>query len=141
MPVSRRKSFAHIEGLEEFIRDAGVAERNMKDAEKVFMAVAATTVAEGARQMGREQGGVAEKAATDVRVAALGTVAYGGEAYSFGAEFGAIQWKQFDEWRGNGTDAGYFFWPAIREFRDEKMLDQWVKHVWENVKFAFPESK
>lgn len=138
MPASRRKTFAHIEGLEEFIRDAGVAEKNIKDAEKVFMAVAATTVAEGARQLGRELGSIQEKASVDVRVASLGTVAYGGAAYSFGAEFGAIQWRQFDEWRGNQQDAGYFFWPAIREFRDEDMLDTWVKHVWENVKFAFP---
>lgn len=35
----------------------------------------------------------------------------------FGAEFGGQRRKttmQFDPWRGNGKDAGYFLWPTIR---------------------------
>ena len=52
--------------------------------------------------------------------------------FEFGAEFGAAQnqprrayrggtgyhyrgLNQFRPWRGNGEDAGYFLWPAIRE--------------------------
>jgi len=54
-------------------------------------------------------------------------------AFAFGAEYGAKKYAQFDSWRGNQFDAndwgggiGYFFFPAIRESKDdvfEKYLD------------------
>lgn len=47
-------------------------------------------------------------------------------AFAFGAEYGAKKYPQFQPWRGNQFDAndwgggiGYFFFPAIRESRDE----------------------
>jgi hypothetical protein len=52
----------------------------------------------------------------------------GGFAGALGAEFGAVHnsprrvnhfgnyhgWNQFEGWKGSGSDAGYFLWPAIR---------------------------
>jgi hypothetical protein len=35
--------------------------------------------------------------------------------FAFGAEFGSSRFKQFPAWRGNGTDAGYFLYPTIRD--------------------------
>jgi len=36
----------------------------------------------------------------------------------WGAEFGALQWLQFQPWRGNDEGAGYFLWPAVRDNAD-----------------------
>jgi hypothetical protein len=33
----------------------------------------------------------------------------------WGAEFGSDRFRQFRPWRGNGSLAGYFLWPAIRD--------------------------
>lgn len=141
MPVSKRKSFAHIEGLRDFLDDMGVAKREMANAERVFGSIAAATVVSLARQNASGQGKLASKAAQDLKVVGSSTVQYGGKAYSFGAEFGAIQWHQFKEWRGNKDDAGYFFWPAIREFRDRDMLELWVKEVWTVMEKAWASGK
>lgn len=140
MPVSRRKSYARIWGLQEFLQDVGVARHELAQAERLFAAVAASTVVTRSKEIARIEGRLATKASKDVRTYGPGRVSYGGEAYSFGAEFGAIQYKQFEIWRGNQDDAGYFFWPAIREFRDEEMLDLWIQEVWRAVKPAFPDS-
>ena len=80
------------------------------------------------------------RAGTKMRINAAGTlrqlssaggaaIGYGdGIPYWGGAEFGAFRdirratrrglmrgWNQFDHWRGNSSDAGYFLWPAIRD--------------------------
>lgn len=145
MPPRRRRfgtrnttSF-EIEGLREFLREIGLLDREIAQAEKVFAAVAASTVAVRAKEMARFGSRLASLSSADVKVAGPGTVEYGGEGYSMGAEFGALQYKQFEIWRGNKDDAGYFFWPAIREFRDKDMLDLWVEEVWKAVKPLFPE--
>jgi hypothetical protein len=135
----RNKSYAHIEGMKDFLRDLGVAERHWAVAEKVFLATAATTVVQRARDIAKSEGRLAIKSSRDVRTGGLGVVVYGGQGYSMGAEFGALQYKQFEMWRGNRDDAGYFLWPAIREFRDEEMLNLWAKEVWMAIKPAFPD--
>lgn len=33
----------------------------------------------------------------------------------WGAEFGSGRYAQFQPWRGSGTGAGYFLWPAVRD--------------------------
>jgi hypothetical protein len=137
MPVSKRVAYAHIEGLREFLQGMGVAKREMENAERVFGAIAAATVINTAKQNASGVSRLAAKAAQDLRVVGSNTVQYGGKPYSFGAEFGAVQWHQFREWRGNQDDAGYFLWPAIREFRNDDMLDLWVKEVWSVMEKAF----
>lgn len=137
--TSSDKNYAHFEGLEDFLSDMGVAKRNMKAAEHVFQSLAAVTVVTEAREFGSHEGRLATRAARDVRVAGPGTVVYGGKGYSFGAEFGSYQYHQFKNWRGNQDGAGYFLWPAIRKFRDKKLLETWVNEVWSKVKVAFPD--
>lgn len=137
--TSRNKSYAHIEGLKDFLKDMGVAEANIRDAEKVFATIAASTVEQRAKDMAVAEGRLPGLASQEVKVAGPGTVVYGGKGYSMGAEFGALQYKQFEAWRGNKDEAGYFFWPAIREFRDEDMLNLWVDEVWKVIKPMFPD--
>lgn len=138
--TARNKSYAHIEGLEDYLRDLGVAKHNIERAEQQFAKIAAATVATRAKEMARAEGPLPALASQEVDVVGPGTVAYGGKGYSMGAEFGALQYKQFEMWRGNKDDAGYFFWPAIREFRDDDMLNAWVEEVWKVIKPLFPDA-
>ena len=137
---SRSKTLVKFEGLEEFLRHTGVARENIAHASRVFEALASSTVSATAKSDARLQGGTAALASQDISVPKPGWVQYGGQGYDFGAEFGAYQYKQFKMWRGNKDDAGYFFWPAIREFRDEDMVDLWVKEAWKVIKPMFPET-
>lgn len=134
---ARDKSYAHIDGLSDFLKDMGVLPAQMARAERIFQTLAATTVLTLAQANARDFGRQQNRAAEDLKVAGPGTVVYGGKAWSFGAEFGSYQFKQFPEWRGNKEDAGYFFWPAIGEFRDEDMINQWVQEVWSVVEGLF----
>lgn len=65
-------------------------------------------------------GSTAAKVAPSISAAARNVaagVSFGGAAYPFaeGAEFGAVQYAQFQPFRGSGPDAGYFVYPAIRD--------------------------
>lgn len=131
------ESYASIEGLQDFLKNMGVLPRQMKRAEDVFQTLAAATVYTSAKQLAIEQGPQQVKFAQTLRQVGGGAVAYGGMPGAMGAEFGSILYGQFPEWRGNKDDAGYFFWPAIREFRDEDMINLWVKQVWEVVQDLF----
>ena len=132
-----RKQYATIEGLQDFLRDMGVAPAQMQRAEKVFQTIAAATVYATAKQLASETGPQQVLYGSTLRQLGGGTVAYGGLPGAMGAEFGAIVYAQFPEWRGNKDEAGYFFWPAIREFRDEDMINLWVQEVWEVVQDLF----
>lgn len=101
--------------------------------ERTFYIASARTVAGMARAEAISQGGIAAKSAPDVRTGSGATVVYGGQGYSMGAEFGAYRYKQFQIWRGNKDDAGYFLWPSIRTFRDKEFLKKWTKDVWRVV--------
>lgn len=77
-------------------------------------------VADDAKAAAYALGGVAAKVAPSVKAAGGTTwagVSFGGAAYPFaaGAEFGSYRYRQFRPWRGNGSDAGYFLYPAIRQ--------------------------
>ncbi len=81
-------------------------------------------VAGDAQSIALGLGGVAAKVAPSIRAtktAAGAAVSFGGSAYPFagGAEFGSLRFKQFKTWRGNGSDAGYFVYPAIRQDADQ----------------------
>jgi len=132
-----QKSTATIEGLQDFLKDMGVIPTQMKRAESVFQTLAAATVYTTAKQLAIETGRQQVLYSQTLRQVGNGTVSYGGEPGAMGAEFGSYQWGQFPAWRGNKEDAGYFFWPAIREFRDEDMINLWVKQVWEVVQDLF----
>jgi hypothetical protein len=134
---TKRTSYATINGLQDFLKDMGVVPAQMQRAESVFQAIAAATVVTTAKEFAANYGAQQQKYAQTLRAMGKGTVAYGGEAGALGAEFGALVYKQFPEWRGNKDDAGYFFWPAIREFRDEDMINLWVREVWAVVQGLF----
>jgi hypothetical protein len=123
--------------LNDFLKDMGVIPSQMQRAEAVFQSIAAATVVSTAKDIASTAGQQQQKYAQTLKVMGKGMVSYGGEAGSMGAEFGAIIYAQFPEWRGNKEDAGYFFWPAIREFRDEDMLNLWVREVWSVVEGLF----
>lgn len=122
-----------IEGLDEFIRSLNLAPSQLSQARQAFGVVAADTVRDMAVALGHANGGVAKKAADDLRVAGPGLVELGGRPYDLGAEFGSYQYHQFDRWRGKDDSAGYFFWPAVRDFRDNIMTTKWFETAWRIV--------
>jgi len=128
---------ATIEGLQGFLKDMGVIPSQMARAEKVFQTLAAATVYATAKQNAIETGPQAVHFGVTLKQTGGGTVSYGGMPGAMGAEFGSYVYGQFPAWRGNKQDAGYFFWPAIREFRDEDMINLWVREVWTVVQDLF----
>jgi len=133
----RTKSYAHIEGLKDFLKDVGVLPSQMARAEQVFMTIAAATVIAQAKSIAMGEGRQQVAASQTLQQMGQGIVQYGGTPWAMGAEFGSIVYGQFPEWRGNKSDAGYFFWPAVRDFRDEDMINLWVREVWEVVEGLF----
>ena len=72
-----------------------------------------------------------------------------------GAEFGALRnqrranrtgrgsgtmlgWNQFQPWRGNSADAGYFLWPGLRA-ESEQIIDRYDQALQELSSRAFPD--
>jgi hypothetical protein len=138
MMASRsNKSYAQINGLEDFLKDMGVIPSEMARAEQVFMTIAAATVIAQAKTIAMGEGRQQQAASMTLTQLGQGIVQYGGTPWAMGAEFGSIVYGQFPEWRGNKEDAGYFFWPAIRDFRDEDMINLWVREVWTVVEGLF----
>lgn len=78
----------------------------------------ADVVAADARGRASSQGGVAAKVAPTIRAGATATgayVAFGrGQEFAHGAEYGSLRYKQFKGWRGNGPEAGWFYYPSVR---------------------------
>lgn len=74
------------------------------------------------------------------RQLARAVVSGGGARYPFfgGAEFGAIQYHQFEPWRGSGRDAGYFLYPAIRDITPE-LVDMYGDKIEQLARSAFPD--
>jgi len=112
-------------------------------------------VADDAAAGARSRGGVAAHIAPSIKpvggVKSAG-VGLGGPRYPMapGAEFGAGQnvartrasgsykgYNQFDEWKGNGPQAGYFVYPAIRQDAD-RIETEYTKAVDALTKKAFP---
>lgn len=133
-----------VEGLAELNRALKAigpdARKELKEASKA----AAEMVAGDARSNAQGLGGVAAHVAPSIKAAASvagsAAVSFGGSAYPMagGAEFGSIRYKQFQPWRGNSSDAGYFLYPAIRQNIDllvEKYTDA-IDHI---INRRFPE--
>lgn len=136
--MAGRAANLQVQGLEDFVRDLGMIPSQIAAAERVFGAVSARSIVERARQQALSGSSIQVKAAADILVGSTAnTVVYGGKPWSMGAEFGAVQYPQFKPWRGNKDEAGYFLWPTIREFRNEDMLEQWVRIVYAQISKAF----
>lgn len=146
-----------VVGLDEFRRELrrlqstelldGLKDANYDVASKVVVWAQARAGGIGAMQ--------ARAAATlrPSRAQARAQVAGGGAKAPFfaGAEFGAgrnkvrttrrgqVQgWNQFREWRGNGADAGYFLFPAIRDHNTE-IVNIYADAVEKLSQRAFPD--
>ena len=100
----------------------GEAQKELREASKRV----AGFVADDARSAAYTIGGVAAHVAPSIKPV------FGG------AEFGSMRFKQFKPWRGNGSDAGYFMYPAIRQDADriETEFTDAVDHI---IKRRFPE--
>lgn len=122
---------------------------------------AAEIVAAEARGRATSLGGVAAKVAPSIKALSQqrsASVALGGPKYPMaqGAEFGAAQnsqrgpfhssnrgaydqvgWRQFDEWTGSGSDAGYFLYPSIRA-RIGDVIDAYADRLDALTRRAFP---
>lgn len=80
-------------------------------------------VAADAKSAATALGGVAAHVAPSIKANAgsgWAGISLGGPGFEMagGAEFGAYQYRQFQPWRGNSSDAGYFMYPAIRQDAD-----------------------
>lgn len=116
-----------VEGLNELnraLRALGGREfqTQLRDASKEV----ATEVASDAKAKAYSLGGVAAHVAPSIAASAGYTsagVALGGASHpaAMGAEFGGgarPTTRQFKPWRGSGSNAGYFVYPAIRDNAD-----------------------
>lgn len=65
------------------------------------------------------------------------SIGSGNVPWALGFEFGSNRYPQFPPWKGNGPDAGYFFWPTVRDARDN-VGDEMVKAIEEAMAEAFP---
>lgn len=122
-------------------RELGILPAHWRDAEKIFLRVSARWLVVHAKDMASKyeaDNRVYHRAVRDLKAAGNGTVRYGGQPWDMGAEFGSYQYHQFNTWRGNGEEAGYFLWPAVRMYRDHEMVHQYFAEVWHTVKVAFP---
>lgn len=115
------------------------ARKELKEASKS----AADMVATDARGIAQGLGGVARHVAPSIKpvasVAGSAAVSIGGSGYEMagGAEFGSLRFKQFQPWRGNGSDAGYFLYPAIRQDVD-RIVTEFTDAVDRIIKRRFP---
>lgn len=58
--------------------------------------------------------------------------------WALGFEFGSLQYRQFPPWRGNGRDAGHFFWPTLRD-ETARIVDEMGEAVDAALSEAYPE--
>ncbi len=134
-----RTTQTELIGLRELLKGLNYAESQWKEAEQAFFEIAVQSIIERARATAATEGRLEAKAAEDLKRGGTGVIVYGGQGYSRGAEFGSYQYKQFETWKGNGDDAGYFLWPSIREFRDEDFINEYAENVLKILKQAFPD--
>lgn len=110
-------------GLDELNRDLDALEGALEHELGREATSLTSDIVDDARGIARGLGGVAAKSAPavtatgDARGDWFGdAVTLNGDAYPFaaGAEFGSERYPQFASFRGSGSDAGYFLYPAIR---------------------------
>lgn len=148
-----RSGLVQVDGLTQLNRALKAMGPETQKKLKLANRTVADFVAGDARSAAASLGGVAAYVAPSIKpvggVSSAG-VAFGGAAYPMaaGAEFGAgrntrrdrktgtyLGFNQFDEWTGNGSDAGYFIYPTIRQDADRieteytTALDRLLKEV------------
>lgn len=114
----------NVEGLPELSRALKSIDPNLQKELRATNRKVAQEVTEAARGRALGLGSVAAKTAPSLRASAGATsagVGMGGPGFEFagGAEFGSLRFKQFQPWRGNGPEAGYFLYPTIRDKADD----------------------
>ena len=144
-----------VEGLDEFRKalkklDGDQATEALKDA-NFRVAELVTREAQGRASTRMEQAAAASLRPS--RQAARAQVTGGGASVPFfgGAEFGAGRnqlrntrrgvmrgWNQFKPWRGNGSGAGYFLYPAIRDATDN-VVEIYGTEIDKIMREAFPD--
>ena len=146
-----------VRGLSEFRRelkkldDAGLT-NELKDAN---FEVASAVVGWAKTKAGGE-GRMAIRSADTLkasRAQARAAVSFGGASVPFamGSEFGAMRniprrtargevpgWNQFKQWRGNGSDAGYWLFPTIRS-HERQIVDKYGDAIEKIARKAFPD--
>lgn len=131
-----------VNGLADFRRELKTIDAELpKELRKTNLA-AAELVAKDARTKANNQGGVARHVEPSIIAAATqgnAKLAWGGSKFPMaaGAEFGSIRFKQFKPWRGSGSDAGYFMFPAVRETR-EQFIEVYDEMLADLTRHAFP---
>lgn len=117
-----------VDGLRELNQHLKALDKDLpKELRKVNKTVAELVRAD-AKAAAYSLGGVAAHVAPSIKPAAgkdWAGVAIGGPSYPMagGAEFGSVRHKQFNPWRGNGSDAGYFLYPTIRHDADRILTE------------------
>lgn len=126
-----------VEGLNELNRALkAIGGRELQNELKAAGKTVADAVASDARSNAYSLGGVAALVAPSIASSARFTgagVSLGGASHpaAAGAEFGGggrPTTQQFAPWRGSGSDAGYFVYPAIRSNSD-RIADEYLGAV------------
>ena len=131
-----------VEGLRELVKGLkGGEERLDLELRKRLRTLAKDVAGDAKRIAAGLQPRPPAKVISSIRGSAQATsaqVKLGAEAnpYALGWEFGAMHnqprqtrrgmvegWNQFPAWRGSGSEAGYFLWPAVRENRAKLETD------------------
>lgn len=144
--------FLEVTGLKEALDGLGRLERMdaARDLRDVFSRVATEAASEARGRAHTPMQRRAAQTISNASTSSYGAVRFGGGFEgAFGAEFGAARnqrrivhhfgyytgWNQFDYWRGSGGDAGYFFYPALRDVtRDSRpMVADEVARIFEKA--------
>jgi hypothetical protein len=146
-----------IEGLIALQKDLRTLDKKLPaELRKVNLAVAQMVVTK-AQATAASLGGVAAKAAPAIKAAAeqrgasVTLKASKSIPFAMGAEFGAgrgirrdrktgtyLGFNQFQPWKGNSTDAGYFMYPTIRG-ENNHIVEAYEKRLTELLAQVFPD--
>lgn len=135
-------------GLSDFVRDLrDVDDKYPKQVARANFDLATYLTIESKRTAAA-LGGVANKAAGSLRpsrAARFSAISGGGPRYPYfyGAEFGALRYRQFKVWRGNqwrgwAGGPGYFLQPTIR-LKSAAGLEKYMERLDQIMAEAFPE--
>lgn len=137
-----------IEGLRDFYKALKRVSAEYPETLRKANYDLAKAVVVKSKERAKDEPGVARKAAKSLRASRAvdsATVSGGGARYPYfyGAEFGALKYRQFQTWRGNqwgGWEGGpgYFLHPTIRDHAAE-LISEYFDKLDDLHKQAFPE--
>ena len=143
MATTNADNVVRVNGLRDLQRELRNVDDSLPRELRKASLEAATIVADETRDSFSSRRGVAPKVAPSVKAVAeqrRAAVKIGGARYPYwgGAEFGSIQYGQFEPWRGSGPDAGYSLYPSIRA-KNEEVVERYGEMVDELMARAFPD--